>query len=608
MIQILSEKIQKGKQFESLLKNVLSKQGYGDIESNIHTTGTEIDIAAKDNVSGNKIYLEAKAHRKPIDTPTLKKFITTANNDVERGVIDHAIFWSLSGINSTARHYFDNELVLNSKKHISIKNDVDFQKILVEIGIIGSESSIERSIVGLTKKNLSNRELIYHQNQWYFIQYCAQDADLTHFFIVDNFGKPVDDVISKEIRALDDQLKQLEIILLDTKNKILEFLIREDSSTINEMIDGLKETKVDIQSTIDELKDQQLIVEENANPSKYSLSKEISAFLIICKEFLKNNKMLLMNSNYFTKTMNTQIVEYIKNRWNLKLAQKHNELVLKICLVSPSALEYSLFDPTTSIQNLREQYNDQIPRSALKLIRDEYFRQVVLSILTDIHYKHTLGLQKTRGVLINIDLRMATEDKLFFRIHTKVPLLTMNLKGSVKQGQMLSATGPEAFLEASMILHNLGDTRKAIKEIDDALKAFPNEGEWLRAAYINKGMYLTEIGKLDEAEKLLLEATKLFPKQKEGWLNLGNLYLSKNQLQDAKIHFKKALKLDNNYSHAKYGLARVAIRSGDENACLKLLKDVLLLENQFVTRVQLDNEFKNLRKTKHYFKLLTKLN
>ena len=96
---------------------MLSKQGYGDIESNIHTTGTEIDIAAKDNVSGNKIYLEAKAHRKPIDTPTLKKFITTANNDVERGVIDHAIFWSLSGINSTARHYFDNELVLNSKKH-----------------------------------------------------------------------------------------------------------------------------------------------------------------------------------------------------------------------------------------------------------------------------------------------------------------------------------------------------------------------------------------------------------------------------------------------------------------------------------------------------------
>ena len=68
MIQILSEKTQKGKQFESLLKNALSKQGYGDIESNIHTTGTEIDIEAKDNVSGSKIYLEAKAHRKPIDT------------------------------------------------------------------------------------------------------------------------------------------------------------------------------------------------------------------------------------------------------------------------------------------------------------------------------------------------------------------------------------------------------------------------------------------------------------------------------------------------------------------------------------------------------------
>ena len=60
MIRILGKKEEKGSLFETLLTMVLSKQGYGNIETNIHATGTEIDIEATDNVTGNKIRVEAK--------------------------------------------------------------------------------------------------------------------------------------------------------------------------------------------------------------------------------------------------------------------------------------------------------------------------------------------------------------------------------------------------------------------------------------------------------------------------------------------------------------------------------------------------------------------
>ena len=604
MIKILSEKKERGKQFESLLKMILSKQGYGKIESNIHTTGTEIDLEGQDNVSASKIRVEAKAHKMPIDTPELKKFVLTATNDIKKGLIDYAVFWSLSRINSTAKHYFENNLDESLKNHITIKSDTELQQILTDIGIIGNEGSIDNNAKQLTKKNILERDLIYYQNQWYFIQYCSQTQTPSHFFILDVFGNPVEDIICKEIRIQGENLDELELILLNTKNRILEFMLQEDFLTLNDIVLGLKETKIDIQSTIEELKEQGLVVEEN---SKYFLSKEISAFLIICKEFLKNKKIIFMKSNYFTKTMNQQIIEYIKTRWALKLSANDNKLIFKMCLVSPSGLEYSLFESSTAIQNLREQCNDQIPTQTLKIIKSDYFTKMAILVLTDIHHNGTLGLQKLRGALIDIKIRIATEDELFFKIHTIAPLLTMKVKGSVKKGQMLSPENPEVFLDTSRIMYNLGDVKKAIKEIDHALQIFPNEGDWLQAAYINKGLYLTEIGKLTDAEELLDNATKLFPKQEQGWLNLGNLYLVQNKIEQAENCFRQASSLKPDYVYSKYGLARIAILKGNKKSCLELLEEVFKMEKRFVTRIQLDKEFRCLKKSREYTELLKKL-
>jgi len=80
LIRIIARRNEKGKLFEVLLKTVLARQGYGIIQINVHQTGSEIDIKAKDNLSGSKISIEAKAHKNPLDTPELKKFLQTVSS------------------------------------------------------------------------------------------------------------------------------------------------------------------------------------------------------------------------------------------------------------------------------------------------------------------------------------------------------------------------------------------------------------------------------------------------------------------------------------------------------------------------------------------------
>lgn len=559
MIRIIAEKNEKGQLFESLLKMILSKQGYGNIESNIHSTGTEIDIEATDNVTGSKIRVEAKAHEKPIDSPELQKFLLTANNDLMKKKIAYAVFWSLSGINSTAKNYFETELVSEFKNQITIKGNKEFQQILVDIGLIGNESSIDNNIAGIVKKNLLGRDLVFYQNQWYFIQYCSETQESTHFFVLDNFGKPVEDIIAKSIRKSSSDLEKLNLILLLTKNHVLEFLMYHESASMKEIIEGIKETQIDIQSVLEELLDQQLIDIEKSEEPKYSISKGLDAFLKISREFLKNRKMVLMKSPYLSLATNYEISSYIENRFHLKFSDEIRKVVLRMVLVSPSALEYSLFKDTKSIENQLQQFDQKIPDNLRKINYQHFMTQMCLSVLYDLRNGQSLGLQKTRGVLLDIKLKMSTLDELYFKIDAKSPLMIMKLQGSAKEGQALSAVNPETFLETSMIFYNMGEIIRAIKEIDDALKAFKNEGEWLAAAYINKGMYLEQIGKTNESFSCLKNATKLFPDKKEGWLNLGNVFLRKKKLTAAKDAFNKALKLDENYVHAKYGLARTFI-------------------------------------------------
>lgn len=241
MIRILASRKEKGTLFELLLKSVLSRQGYGIIRTKIHQTGGEIDVKAKDNLSGKQITVEAKAHEKPIDTPELKKFLQTASTDKAKKRIDHAIFWSLSGINDTARNYYEDDVESRLKRITTINDDKEFEKFLIDLGSIGSENSINVRIKDIVKHKLLSRELVYYKNNWYFIQYCSYNEKESHFFILNAFGGIVEDHVSKEIRKKITKLKRLKIILFQLKTSVIKSLLNVASASAQEIKKKLNE-------------------------------------------------------------------------------------------------------------------------------------------------------------------------------------------------------------------------------------------------------------------------------------------------------------------------------------------------------------------------------
>jgi len=91
----------------------------------------------------------------------------------------------------------------------------------------------------------------------------------------------------------------------------------------------------------------------------------------------------------------------------------------------------------------------------------------------------------------------------------------------------------------------LGTVLRAIGQLDEADKAFKkalkSEKEIPPSIYANYTVLLKQVGRTDEAEKVLLRLTKEHPDFTIGWFNLGNLYLTVKDWKRAKDMYLKAL-------------------------------------------------------------------
>jgi hypothetical protein len=71
---------------------------------------------------------------------------------------------------------------------------------------------------------------------------------------------------------------------------------------------------------------------------------------------------------------------------------------------------------------------------------------------------------------------------------------------------------------------------------------------------VQQGLTAARVGELEEARRLLTQATEKMPENVEAWLGLAGVVTS---LEEKRDYFSKALQLDPNNSEAKEGLARV---------------------------------------------------
>ena len=336
-ISIIGTRSEIGALFESMIQYILSKQGYSNFQRRARKPGMELDLICTNNVTNKNIVVEAKAHQIPITTPELEKFhskiVALQDERIESG-----IFWSLSGINSSGKCWY-NALPQQQKQRLTIKGGTDFFNMLQDLEIIGSKSLIDDNLRSVIGKDFLERELVYFKNHWYYIQFFASHNTKDSFAILGSFGEITDNFTCQEIRKQYQKLESMKLILLASRKQILEILLQKDELTIDEITKELKEKQVDIQITIDDLIEQNLLTTLHFNrKQKFMIKRGLETFLTISYEF-KQNSSVFMKSRYLQTSITNELMNFILQRFVIHPSKKQFESIAKIIMISPSALE-----------------------------------------------------------------------------------------------------------------------------------------------------------------------------------------------------------------------------------------------------------------------------
>jgi tetratricopeptide (TPR) repeat protein len=108
----------------------------------------------------------------------------------------------------------------------------------------------------------------------------------------------------------------------------------------------------------------------------------------------------------------------------------------------------------------------------------------------------------------------------------------------------------------TIVLHRLGNVQGSTISVTTALAPKPAQKNY------EKGVQLFQKGKLEEAEKRLLEATDTYPKYAVAWFALGQVQQKEGNGEGARKSFQAAIAADKKYVSPYDQLAFLAARDG----------------------------------------------
>ncbi len=120
----------------------------------------------------------------------------------------------------------------------------------------------------------------------------------------------------------------------------------------------------------------------------------------------------------------------------------------------------------------------------------------------------------------------------------------------------------------SIVLADLGGAYLAMGQLDSAKEALehslavtPNE-----RAYLNLGLALVRLGRVDGAEQAFRAAGRLAPGMAEAHSSLGAVFAMQNKIDEAIAEYREAVRLEPSLAsaHANLGMALAAQRRTDE--------------------------------------------
>ena len=128
------------------------------------------------------------------------------------------------------------------------------------------------------------------------------------------------------------------------------------------------------------------------------------------------------------------------------------------------------------------------------------------------------------------------------KFHNKLNKSTKNITPSKEQ-----------ILSQAFQFHSQGNISEAAKYY----QYFINQGFKHHRVFLNYGIILKNLGKLQEAEISLRKAIKIKPYYAKAYYNLGNILIDLGKLQEAEVSLRKAIDIKPDYVEAYYNLGNI---------------------------------------------------
>ena len=540
--------------FEKFMEKVLDSAGYEDFRRGARKTGRQIDLYAKNKITGQPIICECKAHEDPIGAGDVNKFYGIYDKEYRQNNTLIGLFFSLSGFTSTALADYD-DMLSEVKRRFFLRDDKFIISILRKTETIASEDKLEYIIKSKIKHNLGEKYLLYTSTGTYWVQLVLTKNKVTHFIVLDPKGEEVSTYICSEIGSMDKELRNLELLDIYAMRKTLLSLLDGSSKTPEEISRETEESVETVLLALQDLLSQNLV--SKGNPT-YHLSRELSAFVHLARQFLgSENEKEFFLSPYSDEMINPSLISYCEQRFRLELDPQNKEALLRLLKISPSALREILFGPVemyrTTDEHLKELKLPEVKLSKIKKIQTENLVGTLLRhLVVDLEKTSSRDIMKKRqikGWRTQVAVDLARLDELYLSVKADGVIMILPATGKIERGHLVSVTDYDLLINVGSVLATLGKQKEAIECYDRAITHLSDPAK-LKAAWNNKGLSLVRLKKYDEAMKCYDQAIEIDRELKEAWYNKGRVYALKGDHMNAIDCYSKALGIDPNYSNA----------------------------------------------------------
>src|SRR4030067_794264 len=249
---------------------------------------------------------------------------------------------------------------------------------------------------------------------------------------------------------------------------------------------------------------------------------------------------------------------------------ERNEMVIRSIILSISlVILVNACMPVKQISSIRADEPQEITQGAQVMAPPEAYYNYLQGFMDEQDGNLKEALKKYETAL-SFD-----ESSLF--ILTRVATLQAKLgqiESAIESMKKLIAVAPRPnpalFLLAEMYF-NAGDYENSVVTFNQLIEKEPGSIK----VYLNRGIALANLKRLDEAEESIWKGISLAPDNPTGYVYLGDIYFEQVKMGKAKKYYKKAIAKKKNYEQPYLKLASVFIKEKDYSKAEKIYKEIL---------------------------------